>query len=141
MNTKQIVENSLKLTLILEYYGIRMEDTKELDGVTYQYISVPESSTIVTEDQEVNDRIKTSDGLVALAKDMLIKMQLDTCREIFGADDDIEEILAEMKSTVSDWLKIYARVRKGEVWTEEMAKARLNELGAELREANEYKEV
>lgn len=141
MNTEKLTD-ILKLTLIMEYYGIRMEDTKELDGVTYQYISVPESSTIVTEDQEVNDRIKTSDGLVALAKDMLIKMMLDTCRAVYNDDDDdIDEIIEEMKSTISDWLKVYAKVRKGEVWTKEMAEARIKELTVEIKEASEYKEV
>lgn len=137
MYTEQILKNSWQLTLIMEYYGIRIEDAKEVGDMPYSYISVPEFSTLEVEDQEMNAKIKTADGLISLAKDMLIKMQIDTCK---GIDDD-EDWIQYVKYNASDWFKLYAKVRKGEVWTEEMAKARLNEFMAELREAKEYKEV
>lgn len=136
MNKEQLFDN-LKLILIMEYYGIRMEDTKDIGDVTYYYVSVPESSVIEITDHAWNDKIKTADGLVSIAKDMFVKMTLDSCKAVF--DDD--EFVDEVKANISDYIKVFAKVRKGEVWTEKMAEARLKEFGAEIREAKEYKEV
>ena len=137
MNIEQRLEANLKLTLSMEWYGIRIEETKEVDNVTYNYISVPESSTIEVADPELNAQIKTADGLAKLAKDMLIKIQIDTCTAI----DDDEDFIQYVKDTVSDWIKVYAKIRKGEVWTKEMGEARVKEIVAQVKQAKEYKEV
>lgn len=134
---KQLL-NNLKTSFLLEWYGIRMEDNKEIGVTTHQYISVPESSTIEVEDPELNTKIKTADGLMSIAKDMLVKMLLDSCRIV---SDNDEEFVQEVKDNISEYLKVYAKVRKGEVWTEEMGDARIKEVEAEIRQASEYKEV
>ena len=139
MNNEQIV-NNLKSIMTMEWYGIRIEDTKEVGIATHQYVSVPESSTIEIEDQELNDKIKTADGLKLVAKDMLIKMMLDLCRATYD-EDDIEEFMEDIKRDISDYLTVYARVRKGEVWTREMGDARVAELTEELKAASGYQEV
>lgn len=137
MNIEQILEANLKLTLSMEWYGICIEETKEVDNATYNYVSVPESSTIEVADPKLNAQIKTADGLAKLAKDMLIKIQLDTCTAI----DDDEDFIQYVKDTVSDWIKVYAKIRKGEVWTKEMGDARVKEIVAQVKQAKEYKEV
>ena len=137
MNIEQILETNLKLTLSMEWYGIRAEETKEIGYATYHYVSVPESSTIEIEDQELNVKIKTADGLKKIARDMLVKQLLDYCK----AEFDDEEFIQEIKDDISEYIKVFARVRKGEVWTQEMGEARLEELTKELKQATEYKEV
>jgi hypothetical protein len=127
----------VQTALLMEWYGIHIEDTREFGDITYQYVSVPESSTIEVEDQELNSKIKTSDGLVDVAKNMLVKMQVDTCKAI----DDDDDFIQYVKDNVSDWIKVYARVRKGEVWTREMGDVRVKELTKDLNKAAEYKEV
>ena len=134
---EQILKDNMKTTLLMEWYGIRIEETKEVGEVVHHYVSVPESSTIEVEDQELNARIKTSDGLAKLAKDMLVKMQIDVCKAI----DDDEGFIQYVKDTMPDSLKVLARVRKGEVWTREMGNARVKELTQELKQAAEYQEV
>ena len=137
MNNEQLL-NNLKTTLSMEWYGIRIEDTKEIGDAIHQYISVPESSTIVTEDEELNGHIKTADGLIAIAKNMLVKMVIDTFKAEYGEDD---EFLEDFKNDVADYIKVFAKVRKGEVWTKEMGDARVKEVGDEIVQASEYKEV
>ena len=136
MNNAQIVKN-LQTALLMEYYGIRMEETKEIEHTTHYYISVPESSTIEVNDQELNDKIKTADGLISVAKDLLIKMLLDSCKAVNDDDDFIQHV----KDNISEYIKIYAAIRKGEVWTKEIGEARIAEIEAEFHQAMEYEEV
>ena len=136
MNNAQIVKN-LQTALTMEYYGIHMEETKEIGYTTHHYISVPESSTIKILDKELNDKIKTADGLISVAKDLLIKMLFDSCR----AEYDDDEFLKEIKDNISEYFKLYAKIRTGEVWTKEMGEARLAEIEADIQQAMEYEEV
>lgn len=136
MNNEQLLKN-FKTTLLLEWYGIRMEESKEIGYTTHYYISVPESSTIETEDRELNTKVKTADGLISIAKDMLVKMLLDSCQSEF--DDD--EFTQDVKDNISEYLKVYAKIRKGEVWTREMGDTRLKEIEAEFKQVMEYEEV
>ena len=140
MNKEQLADN-LKTILIMEWYGIHIEDKKEIGYTTHYYVSVPESSTIETADQELNNQIKTSDGLISAAKNMFVKMLLDNCKSEYADEDDIKELMEEVTNNISDYIKIYVKVRKGEVWTKEMAEARIKELKAEIQQANQYKEV
>ena len=105
-NSKQIEEN-LKTILTLEYMGIHIEDTKEQDFKQLYYFSVPEKSTIETNDF-LNDQIKTSDGLIQVAKDFLAVMIISSCKSEF---DDREEfipksvviqIIDEIESDIND---------------------------------------
>ena len=134
---KEILANLLKTTLLLEWYGIRIESSKEIGYTTHQYISVPESSTIETEDPELNTKIKTADGMISIAKDMLIKTLLDYCQSEFNDDEYTQEV----RDNIAEYLKIYVRIRKGEVWTKEMGDARVEELSKDINKSKEYQEV
>lgn len=135
------IANNLKNTLIMEWYGIRMESTRDIGDVTYHYISVPESSTIETKDQELNKYIQNADGLIAIAKDLMIKMALDTCRAAYKDMEDLDDFMKELKEHIGDLMKVYAKVREGEVWTQEMGEARVEELIEETKKTTGYKEV
>lgn len=140
---KQLV-NNLRTILTLEWFGIRIIDTKEevdkfgFTTKTIYYYSVPESSTIDLDDMELNNIIKTSDGLKLFAKETLINMLIDSCKNAYPDDD---EFIDEIKNNTSDYFKFYAKVRKGEVWSKEMGNNRLEELHKEIQKANGYKEV
>lgn len=136
MDNIQIIKN-VQTSILLEYYGIRMEETKEIEHTTYYYISVPESSTIEINDQELDDKIKTADGLISIAKDFLVKMMLDSCRAVYDNDEFIQHV----ENNISEYVKVYAAIRKGEVWTKEMGEARIAEIEAEFQQAMEYEEV
>ena len=132
---KQEMANSVKTLMAMEWYGIRAEKSTEVEYTTHHYISVPESSTIEIEDQELNAQIKTSDGLISLGKDMLVKSLLEACMAVSNNDEDF---IDDVKNNISEYIKVYARVRHGEVWTKEMGDARVEELINELKDEMVY---
>lgn len=133
---KEQFSNNIKTLLILEYLGIRLEDTINSNELLMFYFSVPESSTLELENEELDKRIKTSYDLIQLAKDLLIEMTLES-GEIF----EDEEFLKEVETNISSYCKFYAKVRKGEMWNEEKAKSRVSELRKLLSVYEDYKEV
>lgn len=133
---KEQFSNNIKTLLVLEYLGIRSEDTINSNELLIIYFSVPESSTLEFKNEELNKRIKTSDDLIQLAKGMLIEMILES-GEIFKD----EEFLKEVENNISSYCKFYAKVRKGEIWNEEKAKSRVSELRKLLSVYEDYKEV
>lgn len=144
MNKQKQFENYLKIIFGLEWLGIRMEETKEekdsdwLSSKTAYYFSVPESSTIEIENQDMNARIKTSDGLKAVAKETLTDMMIDACEQEYGED---KWFIEDVKKDISSYFKFYAKVRKGEVWTKELGDKRMKELTEEIQRASGYSEV
>lgn len=143
MNKEQIQDN-LKVVLILEYLGIHIEDTKEetdeygIPSKQIYYFSVPEKSTIEIEDMELNTEIKTSTGLISLAKRELSNMVIESCRDEFGEDDNF---IKEVENSISDYLKFYAKVRTGEDWNKELGGKAVKKITDELKAASGYKEV
>jgi hypothetical protein len=141
---RKLLESNLPIILGLEYLGIRFEDTKEekskygLFSKTAYYYSVPESSILEVENKDLNERIKTAHDLKYLAKESLIDMMIDNLQEEFDEDD---ELVSEIKNNMNDYCKFYAKVRSGEVWNEELAKQRIEDLTKELKEASGYKEI
>lgn len=133
---KEQFSNNIKTLLILEYLGIRLEDTINSNELLMFYFSVPESSTLELENKELDKRIKTSDDLIQLAKDLLIEMTLES-GEIF----EDEEFLKEVESNIDSYCKFYAKVRKDEVWDEAKAKSRVTELRKLLNVYKDYEEV
>lgn len=137
--SKEQLENNFQIIFNLEYLGIRIEDVKEenssfgLIPKTVYYYSVPESSTI-----EVDNTVKTSDDLKIFAKKLLIDMIIDSCKDAYPDD---EEFIKDVENNTSDYFKFYAKVRKGEVWNKEMGDNRIKELGEEIENAIQYKEV
>ena len=132
-----------KSVLNLEWLGIHIEDTKEVEekyGITKTICmySVPESSTIEVEDKDLNERIKTSDGLKYYAKEILSKLFLDSCREAYPDD---EEFINEIECNFSSFFKFYCKVRKGEVWNKEMGDKQVEEICKDIENAAQYKEV
>ena len=123
--------------LNLEYLGIQFENTVNENGITKFFFSVPESSAVTVEGYESNDLLKTSDGLIKIAKQELTKSLVETCKE----DDGDTEDNTYADDFVRDYVKFFAKVRVGEVWTDEMAAERIAELKKELEKINVYKEV
>lgn len=142
-NAEQLREN-IEAVLLLEYLGVHIEDTKEevdrwsLSSVTGYYYSVPEFSTIETEDEEFNNKIKTADGLKHLAKETLAEMIINSCKREFGDDSSF---IDDVKNNFSDYFKFYAKVRVGEVWNKEFGINRIKELTDAVRKAGGYNEV
>lgn len=143
MNKEQIQDN-LKVILTLEYLGVHIEDTKEETdkyGITSKqvyYFSVPEKSTIELEDKELNGKIKTSYDLITLAKEELLNMVIESCKNEFGKDD---EFIKEVENDISNYLKFYAKVRNGEVWNKELGNKAIKKITDELKNVSRYKEV
>lgn len=137
-NSKQI-EDNLKTILTLEYLGIHIEDTKERDFKQLYYFSVPEKSTIETNDF-LNDQIKTSDGLIQIAKDFLAVMIINSCKSEFDDNEDDEKFYEDIKNNISDYALFFTKVRKGEVWNKEMGKAAVNKAVESLKNMS-YKQV
>lgn len=142
--SREQIEKNLKTVLTLEWLGVHIEDTEEttneygIPSKTIYYFSVPESSTIEVKDKEVSEKIKSSDGLIALAKEEILDMLMDSCKDVFGDD---EEFLEEVKNNQSDYFKFYAKVRVGEKWTKELGDAMVKKLTDEIHAASTYKEV
>ena len=142
--SREQIEKNLKTVLTLEWLGVHIEDTNEITdeyGIpskTVYYLSVPETSTIEVEDKELNKKIQSSDNLIALAKKEILDMLMDSCKDVFGDD---EEFLEEVKNNTSDYFKFYAKVRKGETWTKELGDAMVKKLTDEIHTASAYKEV
>jgi hypothetical protein len=141
---KELVLDSANVILNLEYLGVHFEDVKEerskhgfFTKMAYYY-SVPESSTIEVDNEELNTRIKTADGLKRLAKDELIAMFVKVYGSELGED---KEFLDYMKNNTSDYLKFYAKVRKGEVWTKELGDQRIKELIDAVQKVSGYEVV
>lgn len=143
MNKEQLASNIEKVFL-LEYLGIRFEDTKEekdsygFHSKTIFLFSVPESSTIELEDEELNARIKTADALKRLAKESIIDMMIDSFKAQFGED---KEFLEHIKNNTPDYFKFYAKVRKGELWTKGLGDNRIKELTDDIKKASEYESI
>ena len=143
-NREKQFENYLNIIFGLEWLGIRMEETKEerdsgwFSAKTSYYFSVPELSTIEIENQELNTRIKTFDGLKAVAKEVLTDMMIDACEQEYGDDKGFIE---DVKKDTSNYFKFYAKVRKDEVWTKELGDKRIKELIEEIQKASGYKEI
>lgn len=122
----------------LEYLGVRIEDARndETNGILF-FFSVPEHS--VLKSSESGHDIKTSDGLIELTKQTLLNIvwtEFDNASE-----NECEDFRAQLKEKYPDWIKCYAKVRKGEVWNKELAEAAVQELTEELKKLSEYQEV
>lgn len=140
-NDREQIKKYLKIVLNMEWLGIHIDDVREmrdeynLISKMVYYFSVPETSTIeVKEDKELNDKIKTADGLIELGKKHILDMVIDSCNDTF--DDDDEELFEDVKNNISDYVKVYAKVRTGERWTKELGDAAVDKLIN-----NNYKEV
>lgn len=142
--SREQIKKNLKTVLALEWLGVHIEDTKEvtdeygIQSKTVYYFSVPETSTIEVKDKELSKKIHSSDSLISLAKEEILDMLMDSCKDVFGDD---EEFLEEVKNNTSDYFKFYAKVRKGETWTKELGDAIVKKLTDEIHAMNTYKEI
>ena len=138
--SKEQLEESLKVIYSLEYLGVRIEDTKESDGAICYLFTVPEKSIIDIKDDE-DDDTTTSKGLIKITKQSLIEMVLNMYKSLAENDPFMNEFIEEFKSYTSQYVKFYAKVRTGEIWTRKMGIERLREINNQVKEANEWKEV
>lgn len=143
MNEERFNDN-FKVLLALEKLGIRTEDVKTEGGAfkyttkTAFYYSVPESSTMEVEDAEINARIKTPDGLKLLAKEIIADAIIDACKAEYPDEEDFVE---DIKKNASTYFKFYAKVRIGDIWTNEKGDARVKELCEDIQRTAQYREV
>ena len=119
---KKYFKENLETILMLEWHGIHME----MENVIYSdraafYFSVPESSQLVICD----DPSPTSNELIRIAKETLI----DMIKKVSGVNDT---------EFVQAHVKFYAKTRKGEIWTKDLAVQRLKKLTDGLEEFNRY---
>lgn len=141
---KSVLQKNVEAVLGLEWLGIRFEDTREEKGSCglfskfVYYYSVPESSTIETENKELNERIQTAYGLKYLAKETIIEMMFNAFESEYGED---KEFVEDIKNNLHDYFKFCAKVRTGEVWTKELGDNRIKELTAEIQNASGYTEI
>lgn len=135
----------VKDALVIEFLGIHIEDVKYEKNeygfetkIIYMF-SVPEKSELdigkAKYEIEDGDDIYTADGLIKIAKEFYTDVIIDS----FGDDD--ADLLEDFKKDMSEYVKFYAKVRKGEVWNNDLANKRIQELTRELEAACEYKEV
>ena len=132
-NPKQIKEN-LRAFLALEYLGVHIEEIKESDFKQLYYFSVPERSTLKVESEE--SQAETADDLIQIAKETLIAIILNSCK----AEVRDEEFYKDVKDNISDYVAFFAKIRKGEVWNEEMGQAAMKKISDEFKN-NAYKQV
>lgn len=123
--SKEQIKEALQILLTMEWLGIHIENIKDTANERSYYFSVPEKSTMEVKDKKANEQIKTSDGLIAIAKEELIDMMIDSCNNEFGDD---KELFEDIKNNISDYVKFYAKIRVGEIWNKELGKAAVDKL-------------
>jgi hypothetical protein len=143
--SKEKIKELIEITLALEWLGIHIEDTKELKDeygfpskLCYLF-SVPESSDIDVEDAELQEKVKTSDGLISIAKEQMMDTVNSLYKGTFGDEEDL--FFGDVKDDMSDYVKFYAKVRTGEKWNKEMGDAAVKKLTNEIYAVSGYKEV
>jgi len=121
-NNKQ-VESIAKTLMFIEYLGIHIEDVKEiyddnnyLVKVVYDF-SVPEASTIKL-NNEFDEKIQCSDGLIALAKKEIMG-SLFVFYDEFGENQKISEFCV--------------KVRRGEQWNEDLGSSSIKSLTGKIK--------
>lgn len=140
IDMNQLKEN-LDTVFVLEYFGIHIEDVKEQDGKCLYFFSVPQISTLQTSDDTINEKIKDGYSLIKLAKELLTEMIVESCRAVFGEDEDEdEEFYENVKENISQYALFYAKVRRDESWNKEMAEAASRKVLREIRD-NAYERV
>ena len=138
-NSINLLKESLDTILSLEYYGIHIEDVKEQDLKQLYFFSVPQISTLQTSDDTINEKIKDGYSLIKLAKELLTEIIVESCRAVFGEDED-EEFYENVKENISQYALFYAKVRRDESWNKEMAEAASRKVLREIRD-NAYERV
>ena len=123
-----LLKENLEIILSLEYYGIHIEDIKEQDLKQLYFFSVPEKSTL-----------KTNDDNLKLAKDVLSTANVNSCRAVFGDEED-EEFYDDVRNNISNYVSFFAKVRYGEIWNKEMGDAAIMRAIDEIKN-NTYKLV
>lgn len=140
---KEQFKQYLEELYTLEYIGIRLEDIKverdSLGFVTKQivYYSVPESCLIDIDNEEFTKANKSLDDFILFAKNLLTDLILGINEE----DNEDKDMMKDVKENLSEYFNFRVKVRKGEVWTRELGKARLEELNSQIKARTEYKEV
>lgn len=123
--SKEELTKTLQTVLALALYGIDIEKTDEMTEngfpkIVY-FFSVPESSTIELDDlDKYKDLVKSSEGLITVAKDTLTDLLFESFKMSYGEDIDRKE--------VADSMKFYAKVRKGEIWSLQKGKEKIDSI-------------
>ena len=135
---KQLKEN-LKTVFALEYFGVHIDEVREKNLKLLYYFSVPEKSKIKSIIPN-NNQINTSDGLIELAKESITEMIIESHKHEFDDNEEYEEFYNDVKNNISDYVLFFAKVREGEIWTEEMGDSAVQKIVDRVKN-NQYKKV
>lgn len=146
MEDKEEMRKILTISTNLEYLGIHLEDIKYTDirdmfkddVLMRIFFTIPESSTLHDEDkdEETNRLYKTQEGLITITKRMIGEILITSNEDILD-----DEELEQYRSGTSPRIRFYAKVRAGEVWSNERAEQRMQEMLDEMKAAAGYSEV
>lgn len=144
--SREQLEKFYKSLLTLEYIGVHTESTEYvndkfgLPSILHYYFSVPETSTI-----EGDKDLYTSEALISVAKEELSQTVKELYIDAYGNDEFGKEFLEDFKEDInnnlSDYIKFFAKVRKGEVWSKEKGEESIKKITSEIQKVSGYKEV
>lgn len=141
MNEKEAMLKILNTAITLQYVGVDMDAPNTFDLGTNGIVkfSVPEYF-----DDKFKESIKGSvaenwdfsntDNFMKNIKEVILDIAID-----YAATDDLFE--ESDRELLKGFIKFYAKVRKGETWTEEMAKTKSEKLIEQIKEAASWSQV
>ena len=134
MDEKELLKDITEAAIMLEYVGVEFEDEPFFGTGDFKIrFSVPEHLSTEFE-KFFKEYGSTSEDLMKTVKKVLIGAMY---KSIVGdntlSDFNIEEI--------EEYVKFYAKTRKGETWTKEMADAKMKVYKDEMKEVAEWTEV
>lgn len=143
-NDKEIMKQMLSGHLSLEYIGVHIVkyNNAEPGQPAEIWFTVPERSEI-KRDQSSSDTklgINTSKELINTAKQIITEL-CELSIELVSEDDDYSEALKEFNDNPKDYIRIYCRVREGDIWTEEKGVAAMGEAKESITKHIGFREV
>lgn len=137
----------------LEYLGVHIEDSgSDKIGNTWTRVTVPEYSTLDLESDKNKETIceviedhpyHTQEDLIDIAK-IIIREKLPKVRlteEEFDTLISSQEDIDEWNDFIKETVKIFVKVREGDVWSNDRAEEKLESLFRDLESAKGYVEV
>ena len=135
MDEKELLKKLSEMVLTFEYLGAKFEDETSFDFTDFKIrFSVPEFLSDDFKNRPLFEKYElTSDGLMKAVKEYLLEFIYKSVSADSLFDFDREEIDSQ--------IKFYAKVRKGETWTEEMGNAKMKAYKDKMKKVAEWTEV
>lgn len=144
-NDKEIMKQMLSGYLSLEFIGIHIVKYNNLepDQPAEIWFTVPERSEI-KRDQSSSDikiGINTSEELINTAKQIITELCELSIELASEDDDDYNKTLKEFNGNPKDYIRMYCRVREGDIWAEEKGVAAIEEAKESITKHIGFREV